>query len=437
MMLSSLLLSPVLLAFSAASAALAAPSALKTFTVPHVDGQDDTPALLAALPDYASNSTILFKQGVHYNIWTPIKFPVLNNVEIRIEGNLSYPEDMATVQAIVASSTFPGHWFTFTGGDKVSLIGSTNPKWGWVDAHGQQWWNKHELTNRPHGWNFAKISNGVIRNMKLWKPVAWSFSASGSTNLHAHDNWIYALSDDMDNAFPFNTDGFSAGGGTDFLFENNHIQNGDDCLTVGNGAKNIVFRNSRCEGGHGLSIGSLGKGGQVADVQNVLIENVEMKNALYAARFKSWTGGKGVARNITWRNIKFDNVRFPIYVTQNYWDQNLGPKPEVTDVTNTQIQDMLFENFVGNINDSPTFFEGTCVSDPCWYYVPGATGREVIIFDLYPETVKNIAARRIVPVTQKWKPANVMCNSTVISTDVGFKCQNGLFVPTLAGLFGH
>lgn len=26
------------------------------------------------------------------------------------------------------------------------------------------------------------------------------------------------------------------------LFENNWIQNGDDCITVGNGAKNIHFR---------------------------------------------------------------------------------------------------------------------------------------------------------------------------------------------------
>ncbi len=34
---------------------------------------------------------------------------------------------------------------------------------------------------------------------------------------------------------------FSAGG-TNMLFESNHIQNGDDCLTVGNGAKNIHFR---------------------------------------------------------------------------------------------------------------------------------------------------------------------------------------------------
>lgn len=54
------------------------------------------------------------------------------------------------------------------------------------------------------------------------------------------------------------------------LFENNYVQNGDDCLTVGSGAKNIHFRNSYCEGGHGVSIGSLGKGGDVADVQNVL-----------------------------------------------------------------------------------------------------------------------------------------------------------------------
>jgi len=70
------------------------------------------------------------------------------------------------------------------------------------------------------------------------------------------------------------------------LFERNFVQNGDDCLTVGNGGKDIIFRSavvklspiytdllerdSYCEGGHGLSIGSLGKGGQVADVQNVV-----------------------------------------------------------------------------------------------------------------------------------------------------------------------
>jgi len=54
------------------------------------------------------------------------------------------------------------------------------------------------------------------------------------------------------------------------LFEDNIIFNGDDCLTVGSPANNIHFRNSYCNGGHGLSIGSLGKGGAVANVQSVL-----------------------------------------------------------------------------------------------------------------------------------------------------------------------
>jgi polygalacturonase len=165
------------------------------------------------------------------------------------------------------------------------------------------------------------------------------------------------------------SDGFGSGGVTNGLYENNHIENGDDCMTVGTGANNIHFRNSYCKGGHGLSIGSLGKSGAVADVQNVLyvvficytslnklildyrFENVVMDDSLYAARFKSWTGGNGLARNITWKNIIFNRVMFPIYVTQNYWDQGLGSPPNSSTVNNTHIQDMTFVNFAGSINE--------------------------------------------------------------------------------------
>ncbi|KAJ2913857.1 hypothetical protein MD484_g6570, partial [Candolleomyces efflorescens] len=383
--------------------------AWKTFTVPHTDdSSDDTPALQAVLNEYSTDSTILFEKGVYYNIFTPIVFPKLQNVEIRIEGNLTYPTDMATVQgahtlfelvlpvltwtgaAIVASPSFTGHWFSFAGGNNVSLIGSTDPKWGWVDAHGQQWWDKRELTNRPHGWAFQKITNGIIRNMKLWKPIAWSFSTSGSTNVRVYNNWIYAISDDMDKAFPFNTDGFSAGG-TNLLFENNHIQNGDDCLTVGNGAKNIIFRNTRCEGGHGLSIGSLGKNGQVADVQNIFI---------------------------TWKNIRFEKVAFP-----------LGPKPDAPNQNSTHLEDITFENFIGTIDE----YDHVLRLDRDKRTNLGATGKEVIIFDLYPNTVKNIVARRIAPSTLSGAPPAVMCDPTILKEDVGFQCVNGPFSRTPGG----
>ncbi|KAH7874319.1 uncharacterized protein C8R40DRAFT_1171429 [Lentinula edodes] len=81
-----------------------------TFIVSHTAGQDDTPALTAAIANYSSNSTILFQKGITYNIFTPIKFPILTNVEILIEGNLTYSTNITAIQNIVASSKYPGAW---------------------------------------------------------------------------------------------------------------------------------------------------------------------------------------------------------------------------------------------------------------------------------------------------------------------------------------
>ncbi|EKM61813.1 glycoside hydrolase family 28 protein [Phanerochaete carnosa HHB-10118-sp] len=338
------------------TAALVAPSSAWTvFTVPHTSGRDDTPGVMQALSvgNVTSNATILFEKGTTYNIFTPISFPIMHNVEVAIEGNLTYPTDIPTIQAEVASSSYPGAWFAFSGGTNVTLRGTTDPNWGWVDAHGQAWWDANQQTNRPHGFAFSKVSGGAIRDMKIWKPIGWNFATSGSSNVQIVNNQILAASTtgrrqvytaSQCYSRSLLCPGFSAGG-TNLSFSSNYVVNGDDCLTVGNGAKNIHWIDSYCEGGHGLSIGSLGEDGQVADVENVLIENTVMNNTLYAARFKSWTGGNGAARNITWRNIAFNNVPFPD-----------GPPPPSNTANNTRVEDFLFQNFAGTIEES--------VSDP-------------------------------------------------------------------------
>jgi len=106
----------------------------------------------------------------------------------------------------------------------------------------------------------------------------------------------------------------------------------------------------------------------------------------------------------------------------------------VTDPSGTRVEDFLFQGFNGTINDSTDFFEGTCISDPCWYYVPVATGREVVIFDLYAGNASNIVAKDIYAVTQDSAPVTVMCDPKAISSDVGFKCWNGDFVRTKVGI---
>lgn len=68
-----------------------------------------------------------------------------------------------------------------------------------------------------------------------------------------------------------------------------------------------------------MSVGSLGKDNTtVVSVSNILFKDIQLVDALYGARFKSWTGGKGLASNITWENFKLQNVSYPIYVTQTY-----------------------------------------------------------------------------------------------------------------------
>ena len=55
--------------------------------------------LLKAMKNFSSDSAVLFQSGITYNIFTPIRFPKLTNVEIRIEGNLTYPIDIPTIQS--------------------------------------------------------------------------------------------------------------------------------------------------------------------------------------------------------------------------------------------------------------------------------------------------------------------------------------------------
>ena len=74
-----------------------------TYVVPHSQGNDDTPALAAAFaadPKLATNATILFEQGVTYNISTPIRFPPFENVIVSVQGNLTYAADIQATQGV-------------------------------------------------------------------------------------------------------------------------------------------------------------------------------------------------------------------------------------------------------------------------------------------------------------------------------------------------
>jgi hypothetical protein len=86
---------------------------------------------------------------------------------------------------------------------------------------------------------------------------------------------------------------------------------------------------------------------------------------------------------VTWSNIHLINVSTAAFITQNYFDQEVG-KPNNTGTNATKVINFHYENFTGSLNVNWT--DGTCVTDPCWNYVAGIDGTQSIILDLYNDT---------------------------------------------------
>jgi Glycosyl hydrolases family 28 len=270
----------------------------RTCIVEHVNvNSDDSPAFESALERCSSNAIVQFSAGVNYNIWTPIKAK-LSNVEIRVDGNLSLPKRIDEVQRIVQDGEKT--WFAFTG-SKVHWIGSQNPQTGWINSWGQQWYDanppgKTGLPNQPHLFRWG-VSKGSIIRFKSMKPIGWNMGISASNNV-VEDVIIDAVS--TGRGFPFNTDGIGVSG-TNIHIRRANIMNGDDAIAVQNGAHNISFTDSVIGyQTHGMSIGSLGSNpNAAASVSNIRFANVTVLGGLYAARFKSWKGGKGLVEHVT------------------------------------------------------------------------------------------------------------------------------------------
>ncbi|TFK37604.1 pectin lyase fold/virulence factor [Crucibulum laeve] len=410
-------------------------------SVEHADDatKDDSSSILKAFKDCAQDSTITFAQA-NYSAYTPITLAGLKNVTVLLNGNLNLPNNISRIQHEInitqnQASTYATPWFYIEGTD-VRIIGSEDFEWGRFHGFGQQWWDIGNRTLRPQLATF-NVTNGFLRSLKVIKPVAWGWNLPGK-NIRVENHFVDAKPDngtrDSTISFPFNTDGFNLSG-QNITVDGYYGHNGDDCISVINGARDIVVQNGFCGfSSHGLSIGSLGRNGANHTVKNVLFKNWTMEGAVYGARFKSWTGGQGWADNVTWQDIHLVNVSTGIFITQNYYDQDKGARPDNVNETSTKITNFFYKNFTGSLGTNWT--DGTCISNPCWNFIEGGDATQSIIFDLFPATALNISLENI-----DIHPANKSANATVIcdpnaladgeQDTLGFKCEDGPFQVTV------
>jgi hypothetical protein len=406
---------------------------------------DDSEAVACAFASCSRDAVIVFSEGVDYNIFQPVTATNLSNVGIHMRGNLHLPQNITAIQGLVneTSDTYATalYWFKFAGPD-IDYVSTDNVSSGWINSYGQAWWDANPVNGtgtaaRPHLMSF-NTTNGSLRHFKSRKPIAWNVQLIGS-NITVTDSIIDAYS--TTNAFPFNTDGFDVTG-TNMKILNSVIFNGDDAIAVQSGSHNILFQGGSIGyQSHGMSIGSLGQDqSSFANVSNIAFNDITVINAVYASRFKSWQGGQGLAKNISWSNIRVYNVTFPIFVTQTYINQgssqtqlesgSTGGRPNNATVV---MEDFSWSNFTGTIN---TFHpgDGSCATDPCWYNVglPNLKHTEAVIIECNTNSsCKNFALSSIQVFPQNLAEPTAICfNATAsLNPQLGFNCANETFVP--------
>ena len=78
-------------------------------------------------------------------------------------------------------------------------------------------------------------------------------------------------------------------------------------------------------------MGSLGKASDSGTgVSNVFVEKVSLFTTQNGFRIKTWKGGQGFAKNITFQNTKMVNISNPIIIDQSYCPYTYSCSCQVT-----------------------------------------------------------------------------------------------------------
>ncbi|PNS17241.1 Endopolygalacturonase B [Sphaceloma murrayae] len=221
-----------------------------------------------------------------------------------------------------------------------------------IDGNGPIYWDgigsNGGVPKPNHFIVLSKVKGGVVKNLKIKNWPVHLFSISGCSNVDMYDLYLDNTEGNAPNnrskglAAAHNSDGFDVSSSTNFTIRDSVVLNQDDCVAVTSG-DNVRVDNMYCDGGHGLSIGSVG-GKSNNNVTNISFTNSVVLNSQNGPRIKSNSNTTGFISDILYRNITVSNIDiYGIDVQQDYL--NGGPTGSPTN--GVIIQNVLFENIHG------------------------------------------------------------------------------------------
>ncbi|KAL3819253.1 hypothetical protein ACJIZ3_005158 [Penstemon smallii] len=281
---------------------------------------DDSKALLGAWNSACkvTRATVEIPSGIKFLI-KPITLqgPCMPNLILQINGVILAPPKIGSWPK---SSLY--QWINFKWVQNFTLQGS-----GTVDGQGYNWWGTSQPNQKkkskkipdikPTALRFYSSNNVTVRDITIVNSPLCHLKFDNSKGVKIDNITISAPESSP------NTDGIHLQNTQDVEIQYSNIASGDDCLSIQTGCSNVHAHHINCGPGHGISLGGLGKDKTAACVSNIVFEDIIIQNTLYGARIKTWQGGLGSVKNVTFSNIQVSNVKVPIMIDQFYCDKNV------------------------------------------------------------------------------------------------------------------
>ncbi|XP_050366390.1 exopolygalacturonase-like [Argentina anserina] len=331
---------------------------------PNPDGNNDTGVafiktwVAACRGEYKGPAKVLIPKGTFLTGPMVFQGPCTSSKDIVVEIQ-------GEVKATTDLSDYPSpEWIQFESIDGLIVTGD-----GVVNGQGEKTWNgngcdKDDCPHAPSSLKFIKVKNALIEGITSLNSKYFHYHVTDCSGVTLDRVHITAPGDSP------NTDGCHISDSDNVKVINSVIATGDDCVSIGQGARQITVNNVTCGPGHGISVGSLGKYKNEQPVVGVNVTNCRLSNTTNGARIKTWANENGgEASGIVFDNLVLDHVKAPIVIDQHY-----GMKKDPVINSNNpnagaqslyKLRDIHFRNIKGTSSQNVAVSLACSAKNPC------------------------------------------------------------------------
>ncbi|XP_024005642.1 probable polygalacturonase At3g15720 isoform X2 [Eutrema salsugineum] len=257
--------------------------------VDHSQAFQDAWKALCGAKENEANSLVIHANETYTILPQLFQGPcVSRNLHIQIDGKIEAPTMVKGW-----GSKKSEYWLCFEKVTGLVLNGS-----GVLNTHGGNWWSSVEVYSRPEAVRFFACNDIIYNGITQMDSPKNHISVLNCVNATISNLRLIAPANSP------NTDGIDICLSHNIHIFDSSIETGDDCVAINGSSYDINITRVACGPGHGISIGSLGKGGAMDTVQNVNVRDCTFSGTANGARIKTWPGTAVKVSDVTFKYFK-------------------------------------------------------------------------------------------------------------------------------------